>query len=55
MMSILGGKERSVRDFVELVAKAERRFSFVGHHKPLGSSLTLMEWIYHDVETDMRN
>ena len=46
MLAFLGSKERNLDDYKGLVAKAQPRLQFVGVITPVGSSMSVMEWIY---------
>lgn len=46
MLAFLGSKERNLDDYRALVAKAQPRLQFVGFNTPVGSSMSVIEWIY---------
>ncbi|KAH8588191.1 O-methyltransferase-domain-containing protein [Bisporella sp. PMI_857] len=46
MLSFLGSRERTLEMYKALVSKAIPRLSFVGFQTPVGSSMSMMEWIY---------
>ncbi|KAF4637612.1 hypothetical protein G7Y89_g483 [Cudoniella acicularis] len=46
MLSFLGAQERTLEEYKAIVTRAAPRFTFVGFQTPVGSSMSLMEWIY---------
>ncbi|KAL3420514.1 O-methyltransferase [Phlyctema vagabunda] len=46
MLAFLGAKERSLDDYKVLVGTAQPRLQFVGFETPVGSSMSVMEWVY---------
>ncbi|KAL4863679.1 O-methyltransferase-domain-containing protein [Aspergillus spectabilis] len=47
MLALMNGKERSLDDYIQLVARADPMFSFVASNTPPGSSMTVLDWVYH--------
>jgi hypothetical protein len=46
MLSFLGARERTLEEYKAIVSEAVPRLSFVGFQTPVGSSMSMMEWIY---------